>query len=107
MRRGIRDFKEFDSFIKKVVIVVSDVLKIKDYRQIFLRFDRKFDDAKFVCYKVLYDRGYSYNRIGLKLNKNHATIMHGIAIAKNRKDICEVASLVNKHLETSLLSDMF
>lgn len=105
MQRSVSDFGEFDSFIQKLIIVVSDVLKVEDYHQMFSRFDRKFDDAKFVCYKVLYDRGYSFNRIGIKLNKSHSSIIHGIGVAKKRKDICELANLVNRRLELNELSE--
>jgi hypothetical protein len=46
----------------------------------------EFIEARMIYYKLLRDRGYSLQEIGDTLDKNHATVLHGINVFNDIKD---------------------
>lgn len=91
-------FNDFDKSTQEIIKNVANVMGIEEYYNIFFRFDRKYTLPRFVCYKVLYDRGYSYPMIGSKFFKDHTSIIHGVKRTKKSPELMAYANIVNYRL---------
>lgn len=96
-RRSI-DFKTFDKATQEIIKNVAIVMGVNKYYNIFAKFDRQYTLPRFVCYKVLYDRGYSYPMIGAKFCKDHTSIIHGVKRTKKSPKLMAYANIVNYRL---------
>lgn len=102
MERGKKptQFEEFDRKTQELIQAVGEAMQLPDYNKIFSNYENKYVLPKFVCYYVLYERGFSYPHIGSKFKRNHTTIMYAIKKAKQMPECMVIANLVNAKLKS-------
>ena len=102
MERGKKptQFEEFDRKTQELIQAVGESMQLPDYKKIFSNYENKYVLPKFVCYYVLYERGFSYPHIGSKFKRNHTTIMYAIKKAKQMPECMVIANVVNAKLKS-------
>ena len=102
MERGKKptQFEEFDRKTQELIQAVGEAMQLPDYKKIFSNYENKYVLPKFVCYYVLYERGFSYPHIGSKFKRNHTTIMYAIKKAKQMPECMVIANVVNAKLKS-------
>ena len=98
MERGKKptQFEEFDRKTQELIQAVGEAMQLPDYKKIFSNYENKYVLPKFVCYYVLYERGFSYPHIGSKFKRNHATIMYAIKKAKQMPECMVYTHKINE-----------
>lgn len=78
---------------KKIIELVADEMNLNP-NLIFGSFKKEYNFAKFMCYRVYFNRGLSYPQIGGAFNKDHTTIMHGIKKLRENPELMAIADKI-------------
>lgn len=77
----------------KAISLVAEELNLNP-REIFANYQRKNDLAKFMCYRVYFNRGLSYPQTGKLFGRDHTTIMHGIKKLRENPELMAIADKI-------------